>query len=360
MKIKFFYSLTIFFLIIIFFVIDFSLSKTIYTEKNCFNFYRYEKGHYYNLVKNCSSKYRFKSGFPTVDLFTDSEGLRSSKQNQTKDISKDNIFFFGDSFTFGVGLNYKDTFAGILENKFSNYNFYNFGVGSYSPTVHLYRLNEAIKKNIFPKKIFVFLDLTDVIDESQRWFFDKNLNKPIRPEPTKNKKNNFFKKNFKLTHEVVSLIRYSFKINGNKIKNWKTNEDNVKTSIQGQFTYIPNKKLDKRFWKKDYFKKGLKNIRYNIEEISKISKINNSELTIVIYPWAETLYYGQDKFSWSEFGRSLCEENYCKTLDTIPRFSAFKEKNKNWSSKLYFIGDEHFNKGGAKLLADIITEELNK
>ena len=98
--------------------------------------------------------------------------MRVGDKNKIKQETKKNIFLFGDSFTFGVGLEYEDTFAGILESNLPQYNFYNFAVGSYSPTVHLYRLNEALDRP-FTRKIILFLDLTDVIDESQRWFYDK-------------------------------------------------------------------------------------------------------------------------------------------------------------------------------------------
>ena len=61
-----------------------------------------------------------------------------------------NIVIFDDSMTFGVGLEYENTYAGIIEKKMKNYNVYNFGVGSYAPSVHLYKLQEAIKK-YYPK-----------------------------------------------------------------------------------------------------------------------------------------------------------------------------------------------------------------
>ena len=75
-------------------------------------------------------------------MITDSRGLRSIKKDKIIESSKANIFLFGDSFTFGAGLNYEDTFAGIIEKKFPEYNFLNFAVGSYSPTVYLYRLKK--------------------------------------------------------------------------------------------------------------------------------------------------------------------------------------------------------------------------
>jgi len=359
MKSKIFHSLNIFFLFIFFFLIDFSLSKIFYKKNHCYNFQYFDNGHYYDLKKNCKSRFRFKSGFPTVNFFTDDYGLRVGDQNKIKQETKKNIFLFGDSFTFGVGLEYEDTFAGILESNLPQYNFYNFAVGSYSPTVHLYRLNKALDAGLSPEKIILFLDLTDVIDESQRWFYDKNLKSPIRPEERVNKRKNFFQQNFKLSNEIINISRYSLGVVKNKISNLRDINKGVKTSIQGQFTYTNLNNLDKRFWKKNDFEKGLKNIRFNISEISKISKKINAEFFIAVYPWAETLYYGQEYFNWVNFAKDICNKNKCKTIDSFPIFQQYKQKNKDWSSKLYFIGDEHFNKQGAKLLANAVLMKIN-
>lgn len=356
-KEKIFLILSIFLVFISYLAIDYSLSKILFKNNHCYNFKYFSKGYFYELKKNCKSKFRFKSGFPSVDLITDSRGLRSFKKDKITKSSKANIFLFGDSFTFGVGLNYEDTFAGIIEKKFPEYNFLNFAVGSYSPTVYLYRLKKALNNNIYPKKIFIFLDLTDVIDESQRWTFDKKINLPIRPEKGFDTKNNFFKKNFKLSYEIVNVIRYNLRVLKRKLKDLKDTSQ-IKTSVQGQFTYTPKDKLDKRFWNNNNFQKGIEGVRYNINEIIKISKKINTELYIVTYPWAETLQYGQNEFNWSKFGKSLCENNKCNTIDAIPKFESYKSKEKNWSTTLYLIGDEHFSKGGAKLLADILIKNF--
>ena len=81
-----------------------------------------------------------------------------------------------------------------------------------------------------------------------------------------------------------------------------------------------------------------------------------SEFYLIIYPWAETLEYGQSEFSWSKFGYQLCLSNKCKLIDTIPDFIEYKEYNKNWVNELYFVRDEHFNKGGAKLISDLVMQ----
>ena len=100
----------------------------------CIKFERY----YYELKKNCTGNYKFKPSFPSVKVYTDEYGLRTGRTKINKE-TENNALIFGDSMTYGVGLKYEDTVVGILDKKISNYYFYNFAMGSYSPSVHLYK-----------------------------------------------------------------------------------------------------------------------------------------------------------------------------------------------------------------------------
>ena len=348
-------------------LVDFAISNTLMKSDFCYEYKTFEKGYFYYLKKNCQARERFKRGFPAVNLFSDEMGLRTGKKVK-KNSNNKNILTFGDSMTFGVGLEYEDTYVGLIDKKMTNYNIYNFAVGSYSPSVHLYKLKTAIKNNIVPHKILLFLDLSDVIDESQRWIDDEQDGIPKRPEIKPNwakkgePKREFIDRNFKLSKELSALVRFNSRILRSKIKNiLKTDNKNlkIKTSIQGQYTYTKIENLDKRFWKKNYFSKGLKKIKEKIDEISLLAKRYNSEFYLVIYPWAETLELGQKQFSWSEFGASLCDSGKCRLINAIPEFEKYKKNNKNWHNELYFIGDEHFNSAGAKLLSEIVIKHLN-
>ena len=70
--------------------------------------------------------------------------------------------------------------------------------------------------------------------------------------------------------------------------------------------------------------------------------------------------FGQNEFSWSNFGKELCLIESCVLIDAIPDFVKYKKNNKNWVNQLYFVNDEHFNAQGAKLLSDIVIKKLNK
>ena len=357
----FFYILTLIISIFILLIFDFTLSNTIISNKNCYNFEEY----YYELKKNCKTKERFKKSFPKVDIITDNHGLRISKSNLEKKGDKNNILIFGDSFTYGTGLEYEKTYAGLIEKKLSNFNYYNFAVPSYSPTVHLFKLKQAIKLGIIPNKILLFLDLTDVIDESTRWQGEGDKKpKLYNKEIFDREKKDFSEKNFKITKDIVSNINFYSRLIRSKVSNIFSDtvsiksSKKIKTSIQGQFTYTEPAKLNKSFWNKRDLETGLNKIKDNINNISMLSKDHNSQFFLIIYPWAETLEFGENQFNWSNFGKTLCQNEKCKLINAIPKFIQYKENNKNWSNELYFINDEHFSSKGALLLSEIVIEQL--
>jgi len=357
MKKIFFYFFSLLFLFFIVILFDFIISNSFLRYKDCYD----HKKNFYSLQKNCEGKYRFKKSFPIVNIITDELGLRVGKNKKPKVSSNKNIFIFGDSFTYGVGLEYEKTYVGLIEKQLPNYNVYNLAVGSYSPSVHLYRLKNFLDKKIIPQKILLFLDLTDIIDESERWIYKKNTNE-IRltyDHLSYNSKNkdNFIKKNFKILNNVASYINYNLRNFRQKIN--LENNKKIKTSIQGSFTYTKKENLDSRFWKKNSFSKGISLIEDSLIEISRLSKKNDTEFYLVIYPWAETLEYGQKEYNWSEFARNICLKIDCKLIDLIPEFQKFKDINKNWLTELYFLNDEHFNESGANFLYKNIIRYLN-
>ena len=361
----FFYFLTFFLIVLFYLFLDLIISNTILKSVQCYDYTSYKKGHIYFLKKNCQTRQRFRSSFPSTNIFTDEFGLRVGKDT-VKNPDNKNILIFGDSMTFGVGLEFENTYAGWIDKKMEDYNVYNFGVGSYAPSVHLYRLQNAIKDNITPNKILLFLDLSDVMDEARRWV-DGEDGIPKRPEGSKpswakdaNKKKKLVEKNFKLSKEIAALVNFNLRKLRSEAKHIVSKNVKVKTSIQGAYTYTKLENLDKRFWNKNDFSKGLIKVNEKISKISRIAEENNSEFYLIIYPWGETLLHGEKEFSWSNFGEQLCSKKKCILINAIPEFNKYKKTNKNWTNDLYFLNDEHLNKGGAKLLADIVLKKLNK
>ena len=163
------YIVNIIIFIIFFAFSDIIFSNFIFTQNVDSKCYEYSnKGKFYGLKENCLANMRIVSTLPNFKIETDNNGYRYSGKNEYK--KNKNIIFVGDSQTFGLGSNWEDTFVGILEKKLTDYNLYNLGVPSYSPTVYKYRLENFIFKTNKPiEKVFVLVDITDVRDENSRW-----------------------------------------------------------------------------------------------------------------------------------------------------------------------------------------------
>ena len=106
-----------FFLVIILFLVgDIIFSNFIYKNNVGHKCYEIsDDGKFYKLQKNCYAKMRILSSINSFKVYTNNNGNRFSDSNNN--FSNKNIYFIGDSHTFGLGSNWKETFVGIIEEK---------------------------------------------------------------------------------------------------------------------------------------------------------------------------------------------------------------------------------------------------
>ena len=99
-------------------------------------------------------------------------------------------------------------------------------------------------------------------------------------------------------------------------------------------------------------------VEQNLYKISELAKKYNFEFYLLIYPWAETLQYGQEHFNWENFAYDLSKKYDFNVINVFPVFSKIKEENKYWYNKLYFFNDAHLNKSGHKIVGNYIATHL--
>ena len=89
-----------------------------------------------------------------------SQGLRDKEYDFKKPKNKTRILAFGDSFTFGEGIEYGERFTDIIEKSFQNLEVINFGVPGYGLDRILIKFaTEGLK--YFPDYVIIFIN--DVI-----------------------------------------------------------------------------------------------------------------------------------------------------------------------------------------------------
>ncbi len=353
--------------LIFFLVGDIIFSNFIYKKDFNHNCYTYTKDFFY-LTKNCYAKEKWVRNVNSYDVYTDSNGYRFSGKKETENLKKKSAIFFGDSFTYGMGLDYKKTFVGMVENKKKDFKILNLGVPGYSPSVFNYQFKEVIKKNIIPNKIFYVLDISDVSEEASQWGEIGNDNYPVQINRTKDKEivkeninKKFIHKNFKGSRLIARKINNFFRsIRLSLSKEKNKDEDNIPGySGWGNFLYMHIDKTDPKLWYPIGFDKAINKITAQSKEIALTAKSINADLYIIIYPWPDSLQYGQEEFNWEIFSKNLCFNISCKkVINFFPEFEIVKQNNKDWLNKLYINGDLHITEYGHKIIAERILKEV--
>lgn len=91
--------------------------------------------------------------------------------------SKKRILIIGDSFTEGVGVDYAQTFAGLLQQQYPNIEFLNAAATSYAPIIYYRKIKYFLEEaHLIFNEVWVFIDLSDIEDEALGYTFDKQEN----------------------------------------------------------------------------------------------------------------------------------------------------------------------------------------
>ena len=353
--------------LIFFLIFDLIFSNFIYKDKlnlryDCFDYKNYSFNnidyHDYRLLKKCVAIEKQRTVKP-YKVYTDDNGYRYSKKPREHKL--ENIVFLGDSFTYGYGVDYKYTFAGIIESKLQNYEIYNLAVPGYGVQKYYYQLDEFLKINQ-ASKIFLVLDMTDISDAAFRWKKIDELKTPVikSKRVIKNISNwkKFKNSNFKGTRLIIYNLRNFTRYLKLKLISKKMNTKDLALSSEiANFTY---KKIDsKSRLNKSNFSYALKIIENDFQNISNLAKENKADLYLVVFPWPETLINGQSEFNWEKFAKNLCDKNKCKELiNFFEDFEDIKENNQNWKNLIYIDDDVHFKKFGNEIIASKILKQL--
>ena len=227
---------------------NFIYKKDINIKYNCFEYKNYlfknNSYHDYYFQKKCTATEKQRTVLP-YKVFTDDDGYRFSGKKRL--LKENNLVFLGDSHTYAMGVNFKDSFTGIVEKNIKDYSVYNLGVPGYGMQKYYYVLDEFFKKKD-ASKIILTLDMTDIFDAAHRWRSITKTKSPVLKSKHINKKisewkamqNSYFKGSKIIVFQIRNFLRYlKLKV---KFINKKYKDVGLKTEI-ANYTYVD---LDKR------------------------------------------------------------------------------------------------------------------
>ena len=291
-------------------------------------------------------------GVDKINRFCTNEyGFKSNCNFEKKNYFK--FGFMGDSFTEGIALNYEETFVGIFENALGT-DVANMGVSSYSPKLHLAKINYFLNQNLKFDHIILFLDISDYYDEA---YYQLDADKLSVIHNKRDQRRIWLKENFPFTNFYMYVLKKISK--KPKIEDKESDEIIFNESAKRK-TFWLNKDIKTIKINGKSIKKIHKETKYYVELIYNILKERNIKFSLAIYPWPQNLIYTQNnsfyRDEWKNFCLSRCEYFF-------DFFKEFEKKLKNDTfeniyKKYYFWGDVHFNKTGNKFIGEKLIKSL--
>ncbi|MCF8302741.1 MAG: SGNH/GDSL hydrolase family protein [Bacteroidales bacterium] len=286
-------------------------------------------------------------------FFVDSLGLKNApgRHNDLTASNKRRIMFMGDSFVETIGMPYRDSFFGVLENKYiskANIDLINGGVASMSPKLYYLRLKYYLDyKGMDIDELFVFVDISDPQDEIMyKGFLPSGYNYKPR------------EKDNPIIQSIQDYLRHhSFVYYTLYRMYWKYRDE------QRDAQYPWDNKYNERFiWMENesvyenWGREGLQLCEQNMKKLVELCRNHGiNDIHLVVYPWPYHIERGKTDtlhvLFWKKFARD-------HGLDFINFYPLFIEELDNPVKKYYIPDDMHWNKQGHQLIAKELAKHL--
>jgi len=298
-------------------------------------------------------------------LITDSLGFKDAAPRSVplKSASR-RILLMGDSFTEGIGMNFEESFAGLLWRaglqRSDKIEFLNAAAVSYSPSIYYKKIKNLLESGLQFDEVVLFSDTSDVKDEATTYFcIDDDPKYRAHCQPSEGsmqpqvapRKQDFFSSHFVVTNRVRVYIKQSIQyLLGNRRKS--INTDNFVTGWT-----IANFDVGQGLAPLGV-EGGVTRSLQNMRALSELLAANNIPLTIVVYPWAQQIAQGDRESRQVAIWRDFCAGRCKAFIDLYPVLFAAADADTNWYEHLYILGDDHFSAAGNRLMFQELAKRL--
>ncbi|MDH3446358.1 MAG: hypothetical protein OEN50_20740, partial [Deltaproteobacteria bacterium] len=281
--------------------------------------------------KTCSKDFW---GGKTVDLCTNSLGFRDERIRKIERIpDKHRLLVIGDSFTEGIGLDWGETFVGILANSHRHFDILNAAVVSYSPIIYFNKIRFLIEKGFTFHDVLVFIDISDMQDEA--YYYDENGEIKNKHYPT-NDRILQFKLFVKKTLWATTFLVRRFKELGYVLgkKSWGDGDPRQTESFnhRAAWTIADWSKIDSAY--NGSVQRSIQSALANMDKLHRLLVAHDIRLSVGVYPWplqlAQDVVRSRQVVIWEEWCRGKCRY----FVNTFPRFFEYAASHEDWYSKL--------------------------
>ncbi len=299
-------------------------------------------------------------GNRTYPIFTNSLGFKDRAVREVPLQSEPwRVLFIGDSFTEGTGVQYPDTFVGILDQVYAaqGIGVLNAAVVSYSPSIYYRKVKHLLEDvKLDFDELVVFIDISDIDDEGRCYDLDA-LDHVVTastspPVPTAEtgwratlKENSVLARLGDLAKDALLDRDAWHPVSSDQEALMHTLTD----SDRSGWTVDP-KRLEA------YGRRGLARAQDRMDRLLALLRAHGKPLTVVVYPWPAQVLAGDRDSIQSRTWRAWCEKNGVAFVDLFPDFFA-SGAPMDVLHRYYIPWDNHFNEEGHAFVAQALQKQ---
>lgn len=306
--------------------------------------------YHHDLRKSHFAWNRLLGEMPTA---TNSLGFRDAAVRDVplQNVSQKRVLFIGDSFTEGVNVEFKDTFAGILSKEWQEKGIevLNAGVSSYSPIIYLRKIQYLLDIGLKFDAAIVFIDSSDVRDEL-RYCFDGAQNvvncdereRAIIDGPGESK----------LVFQVVPPWRMYLTANTTLTRHLISRYHEYRFGCAGPVHEGPLMVTDEGLYK-TFGVVGFQRADEHMSQLESLLRAQGIPLAIAVYPWPQQVQAGDLASRQVTFWQEWAKRANVPFVNLFPTFIDGRDSERVIEDE-YICGDVHWNRSGHRKVAEAL------
>lgn len=326
--------------------------KPKYERGNEFSFYEYDELLGWKNKANSSGEFYMPDSVSTIEI--NSKGLRDVEHSYIKKSGIKRIQFYGDSFTWGYGVNassrFTEIFAKEVKKDFPNIEVINLGTTGYGTDQQYLQLkSEGLK---YHPDVVIIAYHNDLIDISSNISY-------TYPRP------HFILQNESLVLENVPVPKREYnwteRINLNQEEPFLLRVDK-KLRFFNSYVFILERLLSlkstsrlKNLLIKSNINESLIILEKLIIETNNLAKKNNAKFIILLIPDRYQVYGEANTFE-IDYISYLGDRENITIINPLQELRDISKQEK----RIYFEIDGHFSEKGHKIFGELVAKEFIK
>ncbi len=284
------------------------------------------------------------------------------------------ILFLGDSFTEGKGFPYPETFVGLIAEKFAadGVEVLNGAVDSYAPVTYRLKVKHLLDKvGLRFDAVVVFLDVSDIYDQAERYRFDAK-GRLIVP-PADDGEGGGGAGALRFLRDNSMTVRFLFVVYDHLDLTVRAAKRRYQISeaMEKPFSDVSALDLwadavtglevaawtyDDARWKA-FGGKGRARAAVDMEGLLSLLKKHGIRLVLAVYPWPDQLFHDPQAPRHRDFWRDWSRAQGVPFIDLFPVFT--KGKPRDVLERYFIPYDFHWNADGHKLVAETFLGQFS-